>query len=64
MPQQTQELHIRTDHGHTDTHVVLRFSRPIDNLTFTPEQARAFIANVEKSLVLLAEHQKRKAAGG
>ena len=37
-------------HGHTDTQVVVIFSKPIENLLMTPTEAEACIANIRDSL--------------
>lgn len=64
MPQ--PHVQLKTNHGHTDTHVVIQFSQPINNIMLTPEQADEFAKQVLHSKQLLAEHQekKREAANG
>ena len=37
-------------HGWTETHVVVVFPRPINNIQLTPEQAEAFIKTLQGSL--------------
>lgn len=48
---------LQIQHGHDGSHVILRFSQPIDNLSFTPEQAEAFIAAMRNSVVMLEAHK-------
>lgn len=63
MAQKTEQLALRHNHGHTDTHVVVQFSMQVNNLVFTPDQAREFIKGVERSIEMLTAHQAKLAQG-
>lgn len=60
MAQQVESLPLNIHHGHTENQVLIRFSRTVDYVLLTPEQARAFLTGVEKSLTMLEEHIKPK----
>ena len=47
-----QQLEIR--HGHTNTHVLVEFSRLVNYVTFTEEEVDAFIAAMKDSKERLA----------
>lgn len=51
---ETGPLHIQ--HGHTDTHVIVKFTRATDHLLLTPQQADDFCATVQSSKAKLAAH--------
>lgn len=47
---QAKQQDLTVQHGWTQTHVVVIFPRPIDNIQLTPEQAEAFIKSMQGSL--------------
>lgn len=57
------QVSLQTQHGHTDTHVVLAFSRAVNNIMLTPEQAERFIEGIRGSMKMLADHQARLTGG-
>ena len=64
MAQHAENEPLKVHHAHTDTHVVLAISRPVDNLQMTLEQAEAFIARVQESMNMLRAHQQKRSAAG
>lgn len=64
MAQIAENEPLKVHHAHTDTHVVLALSRPVDNLQMTLEQAEAFITRVRESMDMLRAHQLRPATPG
>ena len=50
MGQKAENIPVRIQYGHTPTTVVIQFSRPVTNLTSTPEQARSMIKELQNSL--------------
>lgn len=67
MAQQHEQLQpgpMQIHHGHTDTHVIVQFSRPCRDIVLTTEQAEAFIKALYESIGLLAAHQTALAQKG
>lgn len=64
MGQKVENIPLQIQYGHTDTTVVIQFSRPATNLVSTPEQARSMIKQLENSLALLEAHQAQLAKQG
>ena len=48
MAQKIEELPLQFHHGHTDTQIYVQFTRPVNNILLTPEQADAMIARATK----------------
>lgn len=48
-------------YGHSETHVLVVLSRPIDNLRLTPEQARAMIAALTEALAHFEQYHAEQA---
>lgn len=57
MAQKVESVPIQIHHGHTETHVVVQFSRAVNDLGLTPAEAEAFIGAMQQSLAKLREHQ-------
>lgn len=58
MAQKLESGPMQIQHGHTDTHVLVQFSRPTDHVLLLPVQAEALIAAIQGSIAKLAEHQR------
>lgn len=62
VPEQPER--IRFHHGHSETHVVVMVQRgdnpQCEQFTFTPGDAKAFIAGMQTSLAMLTEHQRNQ----
>lgn len=59
---QQQNIPLQIGHGHTETTVVLNFSRMTERIDFSPEQARKFIESVQKTLDGLERYMAEKKA--
>jgi hypothetical protein len=51
---------LQVHHGHSETHVVTLFTRPVSDLSFTPAEAEDFIKAMQASLAALAAKQAAK----
>lgn len=49
---------LQIHHGHTDTHVLMRFSRQTDHVMLTPEEADAIVRAIGNSQRSLKAHQE------
>lgn len=58
MAQKVESGPLHIQHGHTDSQVIIKFTRVTDHLLLTPQQVEDFIAAVQNSLKQLAEHQR------
>lgn len=63
MVMKAESAPLTMQHGHTDTHVVIKVSKMVDNIVMAPEEAEAFIKAIQASMKLLAEHQAKKVQG-
>lgn len=57
MAQKLESGPMNIHHGHTDTQVLVQFSRPVDHVLLTPQQAKDLVAAIQGSMAKLAEHQ-------
>lgn len=57
MGQKLESGPLNIHHGHTDTHVLVKFTRATDHLLLTPNQAEDFIRAMRESMAKLAAHQ-------
>lgn len=57
MGQQLESGPMHIQHGHTDTQILVKFTRVTDHLLLTPQQAEDFIKAVRDSMQKLADHQ-------
>lgn len=64
MAQELKQMPLQLQHGHTETHVTITFSQPINNLMLTPAEAEAFLATVSKSRDMLLSHLAKKTKNG
>lgn len=53
--------HITMEHGHTETHVIVKFNRPIDHVLLTPAEVDALVNAVLRSKQMLEQFQAAKA---
>lgn len=60
MPQSAENKPINIHYLRSDTHVVIQFSQPIQNLMLTPEQAKKF----QESVGVVVAELERHIAGG
>lgn len=63
MGQRAEATKIKINHAISETHVVLQFSIPIENLCLTPAEAKAFVACVQNSIQKFEERQTATASG-
>ena len=61
MAQQAQQMQVKINYGHNDTHVLLRFSQPVNLSVMTIEQAEAMRTELERAIEALRSHQAKKA---
>ena len=65
MAQQAQQMQVKVSYGHNDTHVLVRYSRPVELSLMTIEQAEAMLAELANAIAALKAHQaKAPAANG
>lgn len=60
MATKVESVPLTIQHGHTETHVAVKFSRPTDHVFMTPAEVDDFITALQGSKKLLAAHQAQK----
>lgn len=63
MAQKAETGPLQIKHGHTETHVLIQFTRPTDHILLTPAQAEDFIRAMRESMAKLEEYLAKKKAG-
>ena len=58
---ESMQNEVKISYGHNETQVIVQFSKPIDRLFMTPEQADDLIGRVEVMKTLLAEYRAKQA---
>lgn len=62
MAQEAQQMQVRITYGHNDTHVLIRYSMPVDINVMTIEQAEAMRTEIGNAIAALKVHQAKKPA--
>ena len=60
MSQQVESLPMSIQHGHTEDKVLIKFTRMVDHVLMTPDEARAMARCVLESLENLEAYRKNK----
>lgn len=58
-----QQVNLKADYGHTETHIVVVYNYAIANLVLTVEQAQNMIHGLQTAIQKLAEHRARVEEG-
>ena len=66
MAQKAQEMQVQVNYGHNDTHVLVRYTRPVQLSLLTIEQAEGMRTELANAIAALKAHQDKGAsrAGG
>ena len=51
-------------YGHTGTHIVIVFSRKVENVTMTPAEVDEMVHALQETKKMLAAHKAKAAANG
>ena len=60
MAQKLETGPLQINHGHTDDQVLVKFTRFVDHVLLTPEQAETFIAAIRGSMEQLVKYRAAK----
>lgn len=63
MAQEAQQMQIKVSYGHSETHVLVRYSRPVEISILTIEQAEAMRVELANAIGALKAHQAKPKAG-